>query len=65
MTEKTATELTETTDETEVDYAAVSVTVVHKAQRNQGPYEDPVGTVEPQESDELAPCHGWALRFDS
>lgn len=44
----------ETTDVTDSDDADVSVTVVRNAPEDPGPYEDPVGTVEPQESEELA-----------
>lgn len=44
----------ETTDAPDRDDADVSVTVVRNAPENPGPYEEPVGTVEPQESDELA-----------
>jgi hypothetical protein len=35
------------------DEADVSVTLVRNAPENPGPYEDPVGTVTPQESEEL------------
>jgi len=43
----------ETTDEDTGDDADVAVIIVRNAPENPGPYDDPVGTVEPQESDEL------------
>lgn len=43
----------ETTDVVNGDDADVSVTLVRNAPENPGPYEDPNGTITPQESEEL------------
>ncbi|MFD1600825.1 FxLYD domain-containing protein [Halobellus rarus] len=42
-----------TTDVANGDEADILVTLVRNAPENPGPYEDPVGTVTPQESEEL------------
>lgn len=49
-----ADDTTDTTDEAESNAPEVSVVVVRNASENPEPYEDPSGTVVPQESDAIA-----------